>query len=225
MQVNWQLSINMGNRIYLVFLVLASNFILSQNIRVNDTDFSKGRLGYLQNIKLKDISKFHGHLCDGLAEGFIAINLGLQQLYPDGVIDRTNTRIVSKSSPCLTDVAIYVSGGRYQYNTFYVDDSIEGMYIVQRMDNLKTVIIKRNPNVKPAIIDEMGNKAIAGNLSECELNELKKLESDYLNFLLKSNPIDLFSIQEITNFEWNPKYETYIKTDVLNKNKTNCKTN
>jgi formylmethanofuran dehydrogenase subunit E len=197
--------------------------MLSQTIKVNDTDFSKGKLGNLQTIKLKDISKFHGHLCDGLVEGFIALELGLKQLYPNEIIDRTNTRIVSKSSPCLTDVAIYISGGRIQYNTFYVDNSIEGMYMVQRTDNLKTITIKRKPNVKPAIIDEMGDKAIKGELDECKLEELKKLENDYAKFLLKSNPEDLFSVSAITTFQWNPKSEMYLKTDILNKEKSNCK--
>jgi formylmethanofuran dehydrogenase subunit E len=197
--------------------------MLSQTIKVNDTDFSKGKLGNLQTIKLKDISKFHGHLCDGLVEGFIALELGLKQLYPNEIIDRTNTRIVSKSSPCLTDVAIYISGGRIQYNTFYVDNSIEGMYMVQRTDNLKTISIKRKPNVKPAIIDEMGDKAIKGELDECKLKELKKLENDYAKFLLKSNPEDLFSVSAITTFQWNPKSEMYLKTDILNKKKSNCK--
>ncbi|MFT5886660.1 MAG: alpha-acetolactate decarboxylase, partial [Arcticibacterium sp.] len=31
-------------------------------MRVNDTDFSKGRLGNIQNIDLEDLVKFHGHL-------------------------------------------------------------------------------------------------------------------------------------------------------------------
>jgi formylmethanofuran dehydrogenase subunit E len=213
----------MGNKLILFSFLLSVNLMLSQTIKVNDTDFSKGKLGNLRTIKLKDISKFHGHLCDGLAEGFIALELGLKQLYPDEIIDRTNTRIVSKSSPCLTDVAIYVSGGRVQYNTFYVDKSIEGMYVVQRIDNLKTISIKRKPNVKPAIIDEMGDKAIKGELDECKLEELKKLENDYAKFLLKSNPEDLFSVSTITTFLWNPKSEMYLKTDILNKEKSNCK--
>jgi formylmethanofuran dehydrogenase subunit E len=213
----------MGNKLILFSFLLSVNLMLSQTIKVNDTDFSKGKLGNLQTIKLIDISKFHGHLCDGLAEGFIALELGLKQLYPDGIIDRTNTRIVSKSSPCLTDVAIYVSGGRVQYNSFYLDNSIEGMYVVQRIDNLKTIRIKRKPNVKPAIIDEMGDKAIKGELDECKLEELKKLENDYAKFLLKSNPEDLFSVSAITTFQWNPKSEMYLKTDILNKEKSNCK--
>ncbi|WP_445712967.1 FmdE family protein [Flavobacterium sp.] len=129
---------------------------------------------------------------------------------------------MSKSSPCLTDVAIYITGGRVQYNTFYVDNTIEGLYIVQRMDTGKTISIKRKPNVKPTIIDELGNKAIKEELTECELEELKKLEKEYAKFLKKSKPEDVFEVTELTNFIWKPKTETYIKTDIINKNKKNC---
>lgn len=212
----------MGNN-FVKFLVLAvTNTFMAQNITVNDTDFSKGKLGNIQKINLKDVAKMHGHECDGLVEGFITLELGLQQLYPDGVIDRTNTRIVSKSSPCLTDVAIYITGGRMQYNSFYVDNTIEGLYVIQRIDTGKAVSILRKPNVKPAIIDQMGDKAIKKELDECELEQLKKLEKEYATFLKKSNPEDLFEATEIRNFTWEPKTEIFSKTDILNKEKSTC---
>lgn len=135
----------------------------AQSLKVNDTDFSKGRLGSIQTIELQDLVKFHGHLCDGLVEGFVALQYGLYQLFPDSLIDRTNLRIVSKPSPCLTDVAVYLTGARYQFGTFYVSNDFEGLFVVQRIDNAKTVNILRKPNVKPEIIDLMGKQAIAGN--------------------------------------------------------------
>lgn len=213
----------MVNNLIKIVFFFSTLMGFGQIIKVNDTDFSKGKLGNMQNIKLKDVAKFHGHLCDGLVESFIALEFGLKQLYSDRIIDRTNTRIISKASPCLTDMAVYISGGRNQYNTFYVDNTIEGMYIVQRIDNLKTILIKRKPNVKPLIIDELGNKAIKGELNECELKELKKLEDQYAKFLKKSEPEALFEVSNLQNFSWQPKLETYIKTDIINKNKSNCK--
>ncbi|WP_445712966.1 hypothetical protein [Flavobacterium sp.] len=55
------------------------NFSFSQTITVNDTDFSKGKLGNIQKIKVNDIAKLHGHVCDGLIEGFMALDFGLKQ--------------------------------------------------------------------------------------------------------------------------------------------------
>tara|TARA_R110001583_G_scaffold9319_8_gene44397 strand:- start:678 stop:1355 length:678 start_codon:yes stop_codon:yes gene_type:complete len=193
-------------------------------IKVLDTDFSKGRLTLEHKITLEDLEKFHGHLCDGLIQGFLGIQEGLKLLYPSGIIDRTNTRIISNSSPCLTDVAIYITGGRYQYNSFYVDDSIQdAFYILQRKDNNKTVKIKFKKGVKPLEIDELGAKAVKGELSPCDLDKLKNLEDKFSGKLLSSNPKIIFEITEISNFDWKPQLRNdYTKIDILNKNKSKC---
>ncbi|MBL0024064.1 MAG: hypothetical protein IPO98_03140 [Saprospiraceae bacterium] len=145
-------------------------------------------------------------------------------LYPKQLINRTNLRIVSKPSPCLTDVAIYLTGGRYQFNTFYVDTSFEGLYIIQRMDDLKTVSVSLNNGVKPSAIDSLGNIAIQQNLSPCDIDHLRKLEDDFTQTLIHSDPAKLFRVKEVLNFEWNTKTKhDYLKTDILNKNIPYCK--
>lgn len=198
--------------------------IKNPTIEVIDTDFSKGRLQLKHHISLNDVEKFHGHLCDGLVIGFLGINQGLKVLYPNGIVDRTNTRIVSKGSPCLTDVAVYVTGGRFQFNSFYVDNTIEnGIYIIQRKDNGKTVKVAMNKGVKPAIIGQLGKKAIKGELPACDLDKLKTLEDNFSKKLLNSNPNDNFTVTELTDFQWKPILKNdYLKTDILNKNKPAC---
>jgi len=193
-------------------------------IKVVDTDFSKGRLGLEHEINLVDLEKFHGHLCDGLVVGFLGMKEGLAVLYPDGISDRTNTRIVSKSSPCLTDVAIYITGGRYQFNSFYVDDAIEnGFYILQRKDNNKTLVVQLNKGIKPQEIDSLGVLAVRGELSPCDLDKLKLMEDDFSNRLLSTDPKDNFTVTEINDFKWNPVLKNdHIKTDILNKDKSTC---
>lgn len=189
-----------------------------------DTDFSKGRLKHKQTITIKNLEKFHGHLCDGLVVGALAIQEAMNELYPNQPIDRTNLRIISKPSPCLTDVAIYLTGGRYQFNTFYVDTEFEGLYIIQRIDNLKTVSVSLNNGVKPTAIDSLGNIAIQQNLSPCHIDYLRKLEDDFTQSLIHSDPGRLFTTKEMPSFEWNPKTKNdYLKTDILNKNVPNCK--
>jgi acetolactate decarboxylase len=189
-----------------------------------DTDFSKGRLNHKQKITINDLEKFHGHLCDGLVVGALALQEAMKELYPNEPIDRTNLRIVSKPSPCLTDVAIYLTGGRYQFNTFYVDTDFEGLYIIQRIDDLKTVSVSLNKGVKPTAIDSLGNIAIQQNLSPCDIDHLRKLEDDFTQALIHSDPTKIFTVKEISNFQWNPKTKNdYLKTDILNKNLPDCK--
>lgn len=189
-----------------------------------DTDFSKGRLNHNQTHSLTDLEKFHGHLCDGLVVGALAIDQGMKVLYPDGPIDRTNLRIVSQPSPCLTDAAIYLTGGRYQFNTFYVETNFRGIYIIQRIDDKRAVSISMNEGVKPAEIDSLGSLAIRQKLSACQIDELKLLEDDFTDFLLRSNPEKLFTVSEIDDFVWNPNPKNdYLKSDILNKNIPDCK--
>jgi len=225
----------MKNIVYIFILLLVASCSHKQDkltahnhktptIKVIDTDFSKGRITLEHELNLNDLEKFHGHLCDGLVIGFLGIQQGLEVLYPNGIIDRTNTRIVSKGSPCLTDVAVYITGGRYQFNSFYVDNSIEnGFYIIQRKDNLKTVKVNMNKGVKPPKINELGAKAVKGELPACDLDELKKMEDDFSKKLLSTNPKDNFTVIQVTDFKWKPVLKNdYIKTDILNKNKSNC---
>ncbi|MGB5648006.1 MAG: FmdE family protein [Muriicola sp.] len=192
-------------------------------LRVNDTDFSKGRLGNIQKLELKDLAKFHGHLCDGLVVGYLALQQALLKLYPDGIIDRTNTRIISKPSPCLTDAAIYLTGARYQYNSFYVSEDINGLFTVQRMDNGKTVVVQMNKGVKPEAIDFLGAKAIKGELSPCELDELKAMEDNFTEQLLQTDPKSNFTVSDLTDFQWEPILKNdFSKTDILNKDTQKC---
>ncbi len=212
---------------FLAFFLFALNSCTSNQylkFLTIDTDFSKGRLIHKQRISIKDIEKFHGHLCDGLVLGTLALQQALKVLYPNQPIDRTNLRIVSKPSPCLTDVAIYLTGGRYQFNTFYVDTSFNGIYIVQRIDNLKTVSVYLKNGIKPAIIDSLGKLAINQKLNPCEINYLKKLENNFAKQLYQSNPKNLFVVIPQNNFVWNPNPKNdYLKTDILNKNQPKCK--
>jgi acetolactate decarboxylase len=204
-------------------LLMQNAFAQNPSIKVLDTDFSKGRLAHQQTITLDDAAKFHGHLCDGLVVGFLGLREALYKIYPDSIIDRTNTRIVSKSSPCLTDIAIYLTGGRYQFNTYYVSDSIKYAFIVQRIDNGKAYAVKLKPGIKPAAIDSLGNLANIGKLDACGIDSLHQNESRFLNQLLVTNPQEAFILEEIKNYAWNPIISnSFLKTDIVNKNLQNC---
>lgn len=76
--------------------------------RVLDTESSLGPYATRYKvITLKDLVKMHGHACDGLVTAACAMKVGLDALYPDGVVDRTDTGCITKNSPCHRDVAAY----------------------------------------------------------------------------------------------------------------------
>lgn len=216
-------NVSLYNREFTVWLPAKIQGLGKLEIKTLDTDFSKGRLKNEQTISVEDVSKLHGHLCDGLVLGFIGLREALYQLFPDSIIDRTNVRIISKSSPCITDIAIYLTGGRYQFNTFYVNDTIPYLYIVQRIDTGKAIGIKTIPGLVPPQIKELGALAVKGDLDACGLDSLRNLEDDFILKLNSSNPTDLFILTEIPLFNWeSPLDKTYLKTDILNKNKPKC---
>jgi len=210
--------------IFIANVFIASNlFAQNPSIKVLDTDFSKGRLQQVQTITLNDAVKLHGHLCDGLVVGFLGLREALYKLYPDSIIDRTNTRLVSKPSPCLTDIAIFLTGARYQYNTYYVADSIKYLFIVQRIDNGNAFAVKLKPDLMPVAIDSLGKLATQGKLDACGIDSLRKLQDDFTKHILSKKPQDLFIVEEIKNYQWMPFLRNdFIKTDILNKKLLKC---
>jgi len=195
----------------------------SLTFKTNDTDFSKGRLGFQQEVELDDLVKFHGHLCDGLVVGAMGLNEALQNLFPDGVIDRTDLRIVSKSSPCLTDVAVYLTGARYQFGTFYVSDDMDALYVVQKISDGTSHQVNLKDGVKTAVIKEMEKLAVMQELSPCQLQELRAIEDEFTDFLFQADAREIFTIKQVSDFEWKPMLKNdFVKTDIINKNAASC---
>lgn len=214
-----------------LFFVVMSSCILGVSaqtpdapiVTVIDTDFSKGRKQHVQTLTLDDLVKLHGHLCDGLAVGYIGLREALIRLYPDSVIDRTNTRAVSASSPCLGDAAIFLSGGRSQFGTFYVDNELGYFAVLQRIDNGKAVGVKLRKGVKPEAIQQLGTLAEQQKLNGCDIDYLRKLEDDFTEFVLTARVSDVFEIDDLSPFEWSPKLSPpYVKTDIINKDAPAC---
>lgn len=91
------------------------------------------------------------------------------------------------------------------------------------MDNEKTFGIKLKPGLMPTSIDSLGKLATKGELDACGIDNLRKLESEFSNFLLSKKPQDLFIIEEVKNFQWKPVLKSnFLKTDIINKKLQNC---
>lgn len=200
---------------YTVYLPVKGN---RAPLSVLDTDFSKGKLRHHQSVSLEDLTRFHGHRCDGLAIGFVGLKTVLYKLFPDSVIDRTNLRAISQPAPCLVDAATYMTGARYPFNTFYATRDIAYLFIVQRADNGLALGIQLKAGVKPAEIIRLSALAEQRKLSDEGLLELKRLEDTFTDFILRTPPEQLFAITELKDFDWQPVLRNdFIKTDVLNK--------
>jgi len=66
-------------------------------------------------ISLRDIGKYHGKVCPGIATGFKMMKDVLDSLYPNGIIQRGQVQVISSKPSDLFDVAGYITGARSFY--------------------------------------------------------------------------------------------------------------
>jgi hypothetical protein len=115
---------------------------------VLDTDAAKGRYYMMtKTITLKDLVEFHGHDCEGLFHAACMCKLAMDELFPDGVYDRTNMRGMAGKSPCFSDTVMYLTGSRIRYGTFDMDPRLGHSIIIQRIDTGEAVMASWRPGV------------------------------------------------------------------------------
>jgi len=171
---------------------------------VRDTTNKYGR--YATNTKLvtlKDLIKFHGHFCGGLVESACALRAAFNLLFKDGVVDRTDLRIVSNNSACGGDVASYLTGARLRFGTHHIDPSFkESEFIVQHISREKTVHVRLNPDVYPTEVKTQMKKIESGEFNSMDLDLFQVLQWAYGRKLINRPLNESFIVDEIYKYEW-----------------------
>jgi formylmethanofuran dehydrogenase subunit E len=201
----------------------ARNAEFMPEFSVIDTESSHGRYAdRTKRITVADLIKFHGHGCDGLFRGAYAMSVGLSDLFPGGGTDRTDLRVLSRNSPCLGDVASYLTGGRVRFGTQDVRKTPGVWYIIQRISDGKAVRVVEEEGFFPESISrlEAGLAETAGEKLPAALDELKNAQDRWIgSVLFKSRPRDHY-FSSVIEFKWEDT--TYagsgVRTDVLYKN-------
>ena len=188
---------------------------------VRDTESSLGPYASEPKmITLKDLIKMHGHPCDGLVTASCAISVGLKTLYPDGVIDRTDTGCITNNSPCYGDVAAYLTGGRIRFGTQKIDPSLKNEFILHRFSTGETVKVSLKPGVFPAEVLALEQKLRTGLFTIDEMRSCQQLEWDYARKLLQKPLHESFQVEIVKRFSWEPDPYVHVgnRGDVINKN-------
>ena len=95
------------------------------SFEVIDTRSAQGRLDPRpKTVTITDLVLFHGHACDGLVRAVWAMRALADVAFGTAPLDRSDLTVVSKNSPCLGDVAAYLTGGRARYGTHRLDDTL-----------------------------------------------------------------------------------------------------
>ena len=175
----------------------------SPEFQMLDTESALGRYAPMtKTITLKDLVKFHGHACDGLVQAAAALKIAFNELFPNGNIDRTDLRMLSKNSPCFTDVSAYLTGGRINFGTLDVDNKLGASWIVQRISDGKAVRVSRRAGVFPEELDRLEKKVKSGKASPEELTQTRDAAWAFSKNLLSHPLTESFFVEALDNFQY-----------------------
>ena len=188
--------------------------------KVLDTESSHGRYSReSKQIRFEDLVKFHGHACDGLYRGTYALSVALRMLFPDGIVDRTDLRAVSRNSPCLGDAASYLTGARVRFGTQNVMNEPGVWYILQKISNREAVYVYEEKGFFPEEISkiEYSLSQLSKDQLPDRLTELKEKQDGWVrNVLLFTKPVEHYFAQKL-DYKWVdvPYANRGVRSDVL----------
>ena len=187
---------------------------------VRDTESSHGRYSDdIKEISFSDLVKFHGHACDGLYRGVYALSAAFKVLLPDGIIDRTDIRALSRNSPCLGDAVSYLTGARVRFGTQDVLNRSGVWYMLQIISTQDSVEVTEDPDFFPSEISdtETSLPGYGGKELSVMLDKLKEMQNRWIEeTFLRTKPEEHYYARKI-EFKWNevPYSNKGIRTDIL----------
>lgn len=192
-------------------------------IKVLDTNSSLGRYStYTKQIRLEDLAKIHGHLCDGLVISFVELSTVFKKLFPNGIVDRTDLRVVSKNGPCWVDASSMITGARINFGTLSIDKSVGNGFILQKISTGETYQVKLKENVFPKALEQLETTIKAEvksgkKVSDEDIKKLETLANDFSKRVLNTNPNEIIEIKKIDNFKFKQNIKVGTRTDIINK--------
>lgn len=192
---------------------------------VKDTDSALGRYNIrTKKLDLKTMVKIHGHLCDGLTLGWVELSYVLKKLFPDGVVDRTDVRVISKNSPCLVDAGATMTGARINFKTLSLDNSLAGGYIVERISTGKAYEVHLKKGIFPAAQEDLEHqirdrRKAGKDVSAKEIDRVEQMADDLIRKLLYTAPEKLLVLKKLQNYKFQFSTKDFGKrSDIINKN-------
>jgi len=201
----------------------AASAPFNKPIVVRDTDSALGRYNVrTKEIGLKDLSRIHGHMCDGLVIAFVEIKAVLNKLFPDGIVDRTDLCVVSKNGPCWADTAAFITGARINFRTLRIDVSIGDGFIIQKISTGEAYDVHLKPGVFPADQAALeakirGLRAEGKPVTAADIDTVEKMGDALSLKLLSTPPEQLLDIKKLEKYKFNFSDLFGNRGDVINK--------
>jgi len=193
-------------------------------VLVKDTDSAMGRYNlHAKELDIHTLARAHGHLCDGLVLAYVELSNTLPKLFKEGVIDRTDLRVVAKNSPCLVDTSGLMSGARINHKTLSLDNTLGGSFIVQRISTGETykVALADSDFLKPLKAEEALIKEKRAKGEKVTAEDIDKVESlafDAMKTMLYTDPKKLLKITKVPDYKFTFSVEDIgPRSDIVNR--------
>jgi formylmethanofuran dehydrogenase subunit E len=196
----------------------------NQPIRVRDTESALGRYARkTKAIGLKDLARMHGHLCDGLVIAFVEIKAVFEKLFPDGIVDRTDLRAVSKNGPCWADTVAFLTGARINFQTLRIDNSVDDGFILQKISTGETYQVSLKPGIFPKKQAELESRiralrAEGKPVGASQIDEVERMADTLSRKVLNTPPETLLDIRPLQGYKFVPLDLFGGRGDIVNKN-------
>lgn len=192
-------------------------------ITVKDTDSALGRYSLkTKEIGLKDLARLHGHMCDGMVIAFVEVRAVLEKLFPDGVVDRTDLRAVSKNGPCWVDTVALMTGARINFQTLRIDNTTGDGFVIQKISTGQTYDVRLKPDVFPKDQADLESKirktrSQGNSVSKLDIDAVEKMADSLSLKLLSTPPADLLVIKELPGYKFTSADMFGNRGDIINK--------
>jgi formylmethanofuran dehydrogenase subunit E len=82
----------------------------------------------------------------------------MEKLFPDGLVDRTDLRTVSKNGPSWVDTVAMMTGARINFQTLRIDNTVGDGFIIQKISTGEAYDVRLKPGVFPKEQAELEGK-------------------------------------------------------------------
>ena len=190
---------------------------------VRDTRSAQGRFDRrFKTVTVADLVLAHGHPCDGLLRGVWAMRALADVAFAEEGFDRSDLLVVSKNSPCLGDVAAYLTGGRTRFGTHRLDDRLGVGFQVQRLSTREAWEVREAPGFFPAVIAAWEADLLRAGRDDSEMRELLAVHEaaqwDWVReVLLPSAPGENYAARRLDWFDPPAALMEARRTDTVNR--------
>ena len=193
-------------------------------IWVKDTDSAMGRYNlHAKKLDIKTLARTHGHLCDGLVLAYVELSTLLPKLFSDGIVDRTDLRVVAKNSPCLVDTSALMTGARINHKTLSLDNSLGASFIVQRISTKEAYSVSLRDKTFLKALRKQEKKikakiALHQIVTKKDVDKVEALAFKAMKQMLNTDPKILLKIEKLKAYKFNFSIKDIgARSDVVNK--------